>query len=68
MNETQTQPVAKPQPLRLNLQCSIIIESEDEAKAILEEIATFIKGVNPTSNIFGSITKLLTPCCEGKKT
>jgi hypothetical protein len=67
MNESRPQPFSKPQPLRLNIQCSLTVESADEAGALYEEIATFILGVQPTAIIGGSIMKLLGPCCPEKK-
>lgn len=57
----------KHQPLRLNIQCSLTVESEAEATALYEEIGTFIKGIQPTAGIGGQIMKMLGPCCPEKK-
>jgi hypothetical protein len=67
MNEKTPQSGKPPQPLRLNLQCSLIVQSEEEAKDIYEEIGTFVKGISPTTIIGGNILKLLSPCCGEKK-
>lgn len=66
MTESPIQTVPKPQPLRLNIQCSLIIESPEEASALYEEIGTFVKGIQSTAVIGGSVMKLLGPCCGDK--
>jgi hypothetical protein len=57
----------KLQPLRLNFQCSLTVESEAEAKALFEEIGTFVKGIQPSAIIGGNMLKLFGPCCGDKK-
>lgn len=68
MTQENIQPAAKPQPLRVNIQCSIAVGNEEEAQAIYEEVATFAKGVSPTAIIGGQIMRLLGPCCGQKAT
>lgn len=66
MTEQTLKPVAINQPLRLNLQCSLVVESESEAIDLYEEIGTFVKGVKPSAIISGNILKMLSPCCGDK--
>lgn len=63
----QTPLIIPPQPLRLNLQCSMSVGSEAEATALYEEISTFVKGVKPSAMTHGGISKMLSPCCGDKK-
>jgi len=67
MTEPTSKPVVQIQPLRVNIQCSLIVESESEATALYEEISTFIKGIQPTAMTSGNILKMLSPCCGEKK-
>lgn len=67
MDNPLLQPTTNPQPLRINIQCSMIVESEEQAKSFLEEIGTFIKGIQKTAMVSGVMTKMFGPCCGDKK-
>jgi rubrerythrin len=53
--------------LRVNVQISSKIENEQEAISLYEEINTFVKNIKPDAMVFANISKMLTPCCGGKK-
>jgi hypothetical protein len=59
-------PNAKPQPLRLNVQCSFTVKSEEHATELFEKIGVSLKTIAELSTIGGQIMKMLGPCCGEK--
>jgi hypothetical protein len=57
----------KPQPLRLCVQLTLIVENEEQARDVFDEIGTFAKGIQPAAIIGGNLFKMLGPCCPEKK-
>lgn len=60
-------PGPKPQPLRLSVQLTFIVENEEQARDLFEELGTFAKSIQPTVIIGGTLLKMLGPCCKDKK-
>jgi len=56
-----------PMVSRMNMQLSFAVEDDRQGQDIFEEIRTFARGVDPKCFASGSVSKMLTPCCGGKK-
>ena len=59
MIENQTKPAPRPAQLRLNMQFSVVVENEQHAIELFEEIGIFVKSIQSTAIIGGGITKNL---------
>ncbi len=66
MSDPQKQPDPKNQPLRANIQCSFVVENEEQAREIYEQIGIFVKAIQPTSIVGGQVMKMFGPCCGQK--
>lgn len=67
MTETTEKPVVIAQPMRVNIQCSVVVESEEEGRGLYEEIGIFVKSMKPAAMISANLLKMLSPCCGDKK-
>ena len=58
----------KPQPLRLNIQVSIVVPDPGTAEQIYNSVGELVKLAEPSAMIAGNVLKMLGPCCGDKKT
>jgi hypothetical protein len=54
--------------MRLNMQISMIVENEAEGKEIYDQVKVFADSIKVNVMTSANVTKMLSPCCGGKKT